>query len=336
MKIALFEVSSSEEKEYFQSQLKDHELFFFDEILDPENLPDQKDFEAISIFVNSKMDAAVIDSFPNLKMIATRTTGFDNVDSAAAKSKNIAVCNVPAYGSHTVAEFTFGLILSLMRKVYLGANRVKVASDFNLEGLRGEDLFQKTLGVIGTGKIGTNVIKIAQGFEMKVLAYDPKPKNELSNQLHFSYVPLEELLKNSDIVTLHVPLLPDTKHLINRQNILTMKKGSFLINTSRGPVLETEAIFQAITSGHLAGAALDVLEEEGETKEEIVEIYQRNMPPGEAKRILENHLLAGLPQVIITPHMAFYSKEAEHSIWQTTVANIKSVIEGNPENLVNG
>lgn len=328
MKIALFEISCIEEKEYFQSELTDHELTFYETTLDPENLPDQKDFEAISIFVHSKVDTRVYNSFPNLKIIAVRATGYDNVDLATAKSKNIAVCNVPAYGSHTVAEFTFGLILSLLRKVYMGANRVKVACDFNLEGLRGFDLYQKTLGVIGTGKIGTNVIKIAQGFGMKILSYDPKPNP------NFSYVSLDKLFKNSDIVTLHVPLIPETKHLINRQNIFTMKKGAFLINTSRGQVLETEALFQAITTGHLAGAGLDVLEEEGETKEEIVEIYERKMPPGETKCILENHLLMGLPQVIITPHMAFYSKEAEHSIWETTVNNIKSVMEGNPENLV--
>lgn len=334
MKIGFFEVSKEEEKNYFQQNLASHELFFFKESLVENFIPEQKDFDIISVFIHSTVTPPVIDTFPNLKAIAVRATGFDNIDLGHTKLKNISVSNVPSYGSHTVAEFTFGLILNLSRKINLAVSRVKIAADFSLEGLQGFDLNGKTLGVVGTGKIGSNVIKIAKGFNMKVLAADSYPNEDLAKELDFTYVPLEELLKNSDIVTIHVPLTEETKYLINRQNIFLMKKGSLLINTSRGAVVETDALFQALTKQHLAGAALDVLEEEKELKEEAELLVTNNLPDKEFKTILENHILINLPHSIITPHLAFYSKEAELAIFQTTIENIKAAILGTPKNLV--
>lgn len=334
MKIGFWEIDNQEKKDYFTKALGDHELSFFEGSLGEDCLPDKIDFDIISVFVCSQVTPKVIDFFPNLKHIAIRATGFDNIDLEAAKSKNISVCNVPAYGSHTVAEFTFGLILSLSRKIYQGVHRLKIGNEFNFEGLRGFDLNGKTLGVVGTGKIGTNVIKIAKGFNMEVLACDPQPNETLAKTLGFTYTPLEELLKNADIVTLHVPLIEETKHLINKNNIFLMKKGALLINTSRGAIIETEGLFQAITRKHLGGAALDVLEEENDLKEEAQLLVKNKIPDKEFKRILEDHLLMHLPQVIVTPHMAFYSKEAEFSILGTTANNIKAAILGNPQNLV--
>lgn len=334
MKIAFFEISKEENKSFFQQNLIEHELFFFTENLDENFIPEQKDFDVISIFIHSQLTPSVINSFPNLKFIAIRATGFDNVDLAYSKSKNILISNVPSYGSHTVAEFTFGLILNLSRKINLATNRVKMGADFSLEGLQGFDLNNKILGVIGTGKIGSNVIKIAKGFNMQVLATDPYPSEKLATELEFTYVSLEELLKNADIVTLHVPLTKETKYLINRQNITLMKKDSLLINTSRGAVVETDALFQALTKQHLAGIALDVLEEEKELKEEAELLISNDLPNEEFRTILENHILINLPKVIITPHLAFNSKEAELTILQVTIQNIKKAITGTPENLV--
>lgn len=335
MKIGFWEIREDKEKAFFTKALIDHELDFTHTPLDQSSLPEKTDYDVISVFTCSKITSQILNFFPNLKLITLRATGFDNVDLAAAKSKNIIVANVPAYGSNTVAEYTFGLILSLSRKIPQAVNRLKIGFDWNFEGLQGFDLNGKTLGVVGTGKIGANVIRIAKGFNMNVLACDRLPNQTLSANLGFVYLPLEEVLKQSDIVTLHVPYMRETHHLINRQNIFLMKKGSLLINTSRGSVVETEGLFQAITQDHLAGVALDVLEEETEIKEEAELLIKDQMSKEEYKKILENHLLINLPQVIVTPHMAFYTKEAEQSILQTTVQNIKSALSGSPENIVN-
>lgn len=330
MKIGFWEVTENEKKNYFTNELSGPTLTFFEDVLTEDCLPEERDFDVIAVFVCSKISEKVINSFPNLKYIVTCSTGFDHIDTAAAKQKNISVSNVPAYGSNTVAEFAFGLILSLSRKIPQAVTRLKTAEEFTLLGLRGFDLNGKTLGVIGTGKIGINVIKIAKGFNMQILAHDPHPRTDAD----FKYVSLPELLQNSDIVTIHVPLCKETEYLINKEKISLMKKGSLLINTSRGRLVDTDALFAALTSKHLAGAALDVLEEEVELKEEAELLGQGKMNSKEYKTILENHILIHLPNVIITPHMAFYSKEAEFSIMETTVSNIKSAISGTPENLV--
>lgn len=335
MKIGFWEIDNQEKKDYLSKNLPGHELFFSKDLLSKDNLPNAADFDVISVFTCSDVSAPVIGCFPNLRLITVRATGYDNVSLDAAKYRKVIVSNVPSYGSHTVAEYTFGLILSLSRHIPQAVNRLKIGFDFDFEGLRGFDLNSKTLGVIGTGKIGSNVIKIAKGFNMKVVACDEHPDNSLAASLGFTYLSLEEVLQQSDIITLHVPLLPRTHHLINRGNIFLMKKDSLLVNTARGPVVETEGLFQAITEGHLLGAALDVLEEEVETKEEAELLTKDKMSKEEYKKILENHLLANLPQVLVTPHMAFYTKEAEESILQTTVQNIKAALSGKPENIVN-
>lgn len=330
MKIGLWEITEDEKKDYFSQNLSGHTLTFFENPLEEDCLPQERDFDIISVFVCSKISDKVISAFPNLKHIVTRSTGFDHIENEIAKSKNITVSNVPAYGSNTVAEFTFGLILSLSRKIPQAVNRLKTSEDFTFDGLRGFDLNGKTLGVVGTGKIGINVIKIAKGFNMQVLAYDSHPKDVAD----FKYVSLEELLKNSDIVTIHVPLCKETKHLINKEKIALMKKGSLLINTSRGGLVDTDALFTALTSQQIAGVALDVLEEEGELKEEAELLGKGKVNSEGYKTILEDHVLIHLPNVIVTPHMAFYTKEAEFSIMETTVANINSFLSGNPQNLV--
>lgn len=335
MKIAFFESRDPGEIDFFKKSLSGHELIFFEHPLSLDNLPEDKSFELMAVFVGSKIDAAILNAFPNLKAIFVRATGFDNIDLALCKQKGIIVSNVPAYGSHTVAEFTFALMLTVSRKIYTAANRVKIEQRFDFEGLGGLDLFSKTLGVLGTGKIGSNVIKIATGFGMNVLAHDAYPNQTLADELKFNYVSMEDLLKQSDIVTIHTPYNKETHHLLNSSNISLMKPGSILINTARGAVIETDALFKALRSGQLAGAGLDVLEEESQLKEEA-ELLVRNAMPEECfKEILEDHMLINLPNVIVTPHMAFFTKEAVESIRQTTVDNINGFLKGAPKNLVN-
>lgn len=335
MKIAFFGVKEQEKKQYLEKNLSSHKLTFFEHCIAEDNLPKETDFEVISIFVDCIVTKKVIDALPNLKLIAIRATGFDNVDNDYAKQKGILVTNVPDYGSHTVAEFTFGLILSLSRNIPEAIFRIKFKTDYSYEGLRGFDLYHKTLGVIGTGKIGKRVISIAKGFEMNVLAYDPYPNQDLANEIKFEYTSLNNLLEKSDIITIHCPATEETKHLINKDNIFKMKKGALLINTARGSIVDTDALYQALKKDHLAEAALDVLEEEKELKEESSLFVKKEISPVETKTLLENHLLINLPQVIFTPHMAFYTKEAEDSILQTTIENINSFLENKPINVVN-
>jgi D-lactate dehydrogenase len=332
MKIAFFGLKEQVKKDYFQNSLTGHEIIFIDQNLDEDTIPQDTNAEIISVFVQSKVTPKVIDAFPHLKLIVIRATGFDNVDTKYAREKGIIVSNVPAYGSHTVAEFTFGLILSLSRKIPQAAQRVKEDVEFDHEGLKGFDLYGKTLGVIGTGKIGANVIKIAKGFGMIILAHDSFPSDQLSKTFEFQYVSLEQLLKESDIVTIHVPASLKTHHLINKDNIFQMKKGSILINSARGDVIETEALYKAISENHLAGAGLDVLEGEDSLDDDLT---KEEFEPLEIRNILENSQLIKNPNVLVTPHSAFYTQEAEQAIMQTTVENIQGFIDGTSKNVVN-
>ncbi len=331
MKIGFFGLREISKRDYFLNALSSNEVIFIDKDLDEDNIPNILDFEIISVFVQSKLTKKVIDSFPNLKMITIRATGFDNVDLNFAKEKNIVVSNVPSYGSHTVAEFTFGLILSISRKLPQAILKVKEEVEFDHEGLKGFDLYGKTLGVIGTGKIGGNVVSIANGFGMKILGYDVFPNNDLAQKYNLSYVSLEVLLKNSDIVTIHVPANEKTHHLINKGNIFLMKKGSILINTARGDVVETDALYKAIQESHLSGAGLDVLEAETELSDNF---QKEEFEPRIMKNILEDSFLIKSPNVLVTPHTAFYTKEAEEAIMQTTVENIKGFINNSPVNII--
>ncbi|MGC8775909.1 MAG: NAD(P)-dependent oxidoreductase [Minisyncoccia bacterium] len=334
MKIGFFELENWEEK-IISENLTGHEIYFSNEKIEEELLPEKNDFDIISIFVNSRINSTVLNHFPNLKCIATRSTGYDHIDIEECKKRGITVLFVPGYGDNTVAEFAFGLILNLTRKIYQAIDQIKEAESFDLNGLRGIDLKGKTIGIIGTGRIGREAIKIARGFDMQVLAYDPYPNQDFANQLNYKYVSLEELLANSDIISIHCPYLPSTHHLINKENILKIKPGAYLINTARGAIVETEALVLALNQGILAGAGLDVLEEEGETKDELFTLAKKRPNEEELKTMLENHILMKMPNVLITPHNAFNSQEALERILKTTLENILSFISGQPKNQVN-
>jgi D-lactate dehydrogenase len=265
-------------------------------------------------------------------MIAAMSTGYDHIDLKAAQEKNITVCNVPSYGEVTVAEHTMALILALTRKLFPSIKRVKEGV-YDFHGLRGIDLQGKTLGVIGTGKIGVQVIKRAKAFDMHVVAYDPFPNKQAQREFDFTYTTLDKLLGSSDIITLHVPLLPTTQHLINKKNIGKIKKRAYLINTSRGALVEPEALVRALKSKQLAGAGLDVLEDEKLIQDEE-QIINGTYSTSQMKTNLMNNLLIDHPHVIVTPHNAFNSTEALQRIVNTTIENIQAFCKGSVQNQI--
>jgi D-lactate dehydrogenase len=290
------------------------------------------DSEVISPFIYSKLDAAQLAKLPKLKLIATRSTGFDHIDMAVCKQRGITVSNVPFYGENTVAEHTFALILALSRKVHEAFVRVR-AGNFSLEGLRGFDLKDKTIGVVGAGRIGLHVIHIARGFGMKVLAFDVRRDNFLAEVLGFEYAEMDALLGRSDIITLHAPYNPHTHHLINRNNIGKIKRGAILINTARGGLVDTDALLQALDDGILSGAGLDVLEGEEAIYEESALLGDK-VNPDLLQRAIRNHLILKKPNVVFTPHNAFNSQEALERILQTAADNILAFLAGSPKNVV--
>ncbi len=290
--------------------------------------------EALSIFITTNINAEVLDKFPNLRVIATRSTGFDHIDLEETTKRGISVSTVPSYGVNTVAEFAFALILSLARNVCEASAQVCNTGSFSQKGLRGFDLAGKTIGIIGTGHIGMKAIQMANGFAMNVLAFDAFPKDGLDKELGFTYVTFNELLNKSDIVTIHVPYNPHTHHLINSENIHEFKKGSYLINTARGAVVETDALVTALRDGTLAGAGLDVLEEEGDMKDEGRLFSIEHPKEEELKTVLANHYLIDHPRVMVMPHIAFDSQEAIERILDTTVENLVAFGSDNPQNIV--
>ncbi len=309
-----------------------HALISSEKLL-PENAKKYVHLEAISTFIYSQLPSSTLVQFPKLQCIATRSTGYDHIDVKYCARNEIAVYNVPRYGDRTVAEFTFALLLSLTRRMYESVAMTKLGS-FDHNALTGVDVHKKTIGIIGFGKIGQEVAKIARGFDMKILVYNRSHDQALEKELGFKYVELNFLLEHADIVTLHLPLLPETKHFINKKNILKMKKGSFLINTARGGLVETEAIIIGLEKNILAGVGLDVLEEEAALGEEAELMSPEFRKKVDLQTLVMDHVLVRHPKVIVTPHNAFNTKEAIHTILTTTLHNISAHIHGTPENTV--
>lgn len=333
MKIGFFGAEGFDQ-DLVLKRLAGHEIVFSQEVINEQHLPHENDFEILSIFVDSQMGTEEIKHFPQLKFITTRSTGFDHIDAKAAKDAGVLVASVPGYGENTVAEFAFGLILSLARKIYPAVDRIKETSLFSPEGLRGFELKGKTLGIIGTGRIGKQVAEIASGLEMKLIATDPYPNKEFADKLEMEYVSLEELLSRSDVITIHAPYNDSTHHLINMENVKQIKKGALLVNTARGGIVETEALVMALKDGILSGAGLDVLEEEGEIKDELAFLASPHPQEQVLKNVLYDHILMDMPNVIITPHNAFNSNEALAEILNTTLNNIEAFVAGKPINLI--
>lgn len=331
MKVVVFD-SDAATREEFGAALPNATIVYVDGPVTAGALSANDDADIVSVFVSSALKREQVDALPNLKMIAARSTGVDHIDTAYTKEKGIVVSNVPKYGAHTVAEFTFALMLSLSRRLFDAAYQVREKGDFNTAELEGFDLFGKTLGVLGTGAIGRNVVTIARGFGMRVLMFDKFPNTELESE-DARYVPLDELLANADIVTLHVPYVPENHHFIGRDNISKMKQGAFIVNTARGELIDTEALLEALKQGRIAGAGLDVLEQERALKDEM-ELVKGMESIHLLKVIIRDHMLIGMPRVVVTPHIAFFSREAYREIIQTSAHNISAFIEGAPANQV--
>lgn len=287
----------------------------------------------LSPFVHSRVDAVQLARMPQLKLIATRSTGYDHIDIKECTRRGILVANVPRYGEDTVAEHAFGMILALTRKIHRCYERTR-RGDFSIEGLRGTDLAGKTFGCLGVGAIGSRAIRIAGGFGMNRIAYDIHRDPLLSGALGFRYVDLDTLLAESDILSLHLPLTPQTYHIVNREFLAKMKRGSILVNTARGGLVDTAALIEFLRNGHLGGAALDVLEAESAISEEA-ELLSRHYDIETLRQVVQSNLLLRMPNVIITPHNAFNSEEACQRIIQTTLQNIHAWLIGKPQNIVN-
>jgi len=242
-----------------------------------------------------QVTADVFQRLPKLKLIVTRSVGYDHIDLGEAKLRGIPVCHIPDYGAHMIAEQAFGLLLAVARNVVRGNERYKLERRFSDQGLQGIELFGKTLGVIGTGRIGMHCVRIAKGFGMRVIAHDVYQNEAAAQDLDFNYLPLEELLAESDFVSLNVALTENTHHLINADRLAQMKKGAILVNTARGAVVDTQALIDALRSGHLGGAGLDVLEDERDV-----------------------HYDFGSLNVVVTPHLGWYTDGAVARILKIT------------------
>jgi len=331
MKIAFFEAKESEKK-YLKKRIKNSFLKFYSKPLTSANAGEIRDFDVVCVFIYSKIDRQMLKDLPELKLVVTRSTGFDHIDLKECAKRKIKVSNVPFYGENTVAEHTFALILSLSRNIHKSYVRT-LRNDFTIDGLMGFDIKGKTLGIVGAGRIGLHVARIAKGFGMNILVFDVNQNKFLAEVMGFEYASFDDLLKRSDIITLHVPHNKHTHHLINKDTIRSIKKGAILINTARGGVVDTDALIEAVDKKILSGVGIDVLEGEDLIKEEKQLLHDSKNPEVLAD-IVKDHILLGKDNVVFTPHIAFYSREALERITETTAQNIISFIDGNPQNLV--
>ncbi|WP_375260812.1 hydroxyacid dehydrogenase [Palleronia sp.] len=332
MKIVIFDVEPWE-CETFEALGEDHEIVFEEANLDAEKAEEHSDAEIISAFIYSDLSVDVLETFKDLKFIATRSTGFDHIDMDHCRENDIAVSNVPTYGTNTVAEHAFALLLAISHRIVEAADRTR-RGDFSQEGLQGFDLRGRTIGVVGTGDIGAHAARIARGFEMNVLAFDVEPREDVARDFGFEYVGMDELLSRSDVVSLHVPGNEKTKHMIDRTAFDKMKDGAILINTARGSVVEMRALLEALASGKLAAAGLDVLPEEPAVREEAELLRRYFKREHDLDTLLADHILLRMRNVVITPHSGFNTREAVQRILDTTRENIEGFLKGDPPNLV--
>lgn len=334
MKIVIFEIEAWE-REAFEGLESEHDLIYENGRLNDQTIGQLADADIVSTFIHSSLTREVLERFSQLKLIATRSTGFDHIDLDACSERGTQVANVPTYGDNTVAEHVFALLLAISHNLVEAVDRTR-RGNFSLEGLGGFDLQGRTMGVIGTGSIGQHTTKIARGFGMEVVAFDVAPRETIAREIGFTYVGMTELLSRSDVISLHVPGTDETKNLISTEEFEAMKDGVVLINTARGSVVDTEAMLRALSSGKLRAAGLDVLAEEPTVREEaeLLRSYFRKSHNLDA--LLADHILLRMRNVIITPHSAFNTREAVQRILSTTRDNIGCFIRGEPCNIVKG
>ncbi len=297
------------------------EIEYYSERLSIKTVPLAKGADAVCIFVNAECDARVVERLQEMgvKLIALRCAGFNNVDLTATQRCGIRVVHVPAYSPHGVAEYAATLMLCLNRKTYRAVSRTR-EGNFSLNGLLGFDMYEKTAGIIGTGRIAKELIKILRGFGVNVLAYDLYPDHDFAEKHDVTYVGLDELYAESDIISLHCPLTDATKHIINSESIAKMKPGVMIINTGRGKLIHTADLIEGLKNKHVGSAALDVYEEEADY------FYEDR-----SNKLIDDDTLARLlmmPNVIVTSHQAFFTREALHNIATTTLDNVRAFSNG--------
>ncbi len=322
MKIAVFSAHLYDRDFLAEANAGRHELQFFEPHLNGETVALARGFDVVCVFVNDCLDRNVIDALAGggVKLIALRCAGYNNVDLTAAAERNISVVRVPGYSPYAVAEHTMALILALDRRIYRSYNRVR-EGNFSLDGLLGFDLHEKTIGIIGTGKIGAVLARIAAGYGMQVLASDVVPSEECRS-LGVNYVTLSELFEGSDIISLHCPLTADNKYLINAAAIEKMRDGVMLINTSRGGLIDTVAVIDGLKRGKIGYLGLDVYEEEDE-------IFFEDRSGSIIGDDTFSRLLT-FPNVLITGHQAFFTREALRNINATTIESVNRFEENKP------
>ncbi len=329
MKVAIFSTKPYDRR-FFESvnESHGHNLVFFETRLSSESVKLAAGFPIVCVFVNDLLDKSMVAELAShgTRLIALRCAGYNNVDLSAAAKNDLTIARVPSYSPYAVAEHTVGLLLTLNRNIHRAYNRVR-EGNFAIDGLLGFDLHGKTVGVLGTGRIGALVCRILNGFGCKLLAYDVKPNPDCES-LGVEYVEREEIFASSDIVTLHCPLTPETHHVIDAVAIDQMQKGTLLVNTSRGPLVDTDAVVAGLKSGKLGAVGLDVYEEEAD-------LFFEDL----SNQVLQDDTLARLltfPNVLITSHQAFFTREAMQNIAETTLSNITAFEHGelDPTNVV--
>ena len=322
-RIIFFDIKDYD-REFFEKYGKNYnyEMSFFKSRLSLENVHLTKGYDVVCAFTNDDIGKETIDAMAEngVRLLAMRCAGFNNVSLKDIHNR-FKVVRVPAYSPHAIAEYTVGLILAVNRKINKAYVRTR-EGNFSINGLMGVDLYGKTAGIIGTGKIGQILIKILKGFDMKVIAYDLFPNQKVAEELGFEYVSLDELYAKSDIISLNCPLTKDTKYMINRRSMLKMKDGVILVNTGRGQLIDSADLVEALKDKKVGAVALDVYEEEEDYFFE-----------DKSTQVIEDDILGRLLSfynVLITSHQAYFTKEAVEAITVTTLNNIKDFVEGKP------
>lgn len=322
IEVAFYDTKSYD-RLYFSTENKTVSWHFHEFRLEPNTISTAQGAQAVCLFVNDVANRECLEKLASfgVKLIALRCAGYNNVDLKAAHALGLSVVRVPAYSPYAVAEHTVALLLALNRKIHRAYNRVR-EHNFSLNGLVGFDLFGKTVGIIGTGKIGKITAQIFRGFQMNVIAYDAFPSHEWAKPLGVNYTDLDSLLAMSDVISLHIPLLPETHHLLNAKTLAKTKPGVFLLNTSRGKIIDTHALIQFLKRGHLGGVALDVYEEEEGVF--FKDLSDQMLQDDELTRLLT------FPNVLVTAHQAFLTREALQEIARVTQENIARFIQKQP------
>ncbi len=338
-----FVATEPEEEEFFSEKFEEFDVSFQPTLRD---VPE--DVEVVSIFINDRIDEAFLHGHPALRMIVTRSMGFDHIDLEACTKRQVAITHVSGYGENTVAEHTFALMLALSRRMR-ESTEAALAGKFTHEKFRGMDLRGSTLGVVGAGRVGLHVIRIAAAFGMKVIAYDSHPNPLHTELLDFKYTSFENLIRDSHVITLHIPLNKETHHILNRETLSRCRPGVLIVNTARGRLIDSEALIEALDNGQVGGAGLDVIEEEGvfhggATALLGAQIADRvrgsgmdndriALPAGRMKEIsryIASNALLRRPQVVFTPHNAYNSAESREFISKTTSENILNYFAQTP------